>query len=108
MHILGAIGHVIRVSEPKPETSIVGLNSSSSKTYCTWGIKVSNLEASGYELSALKIIYDNSNTFFFFIYLFIDTFFSLFFIYLFINLLGLPRRFASAVLQFFPAYFTNS
>ena len=30
--ILGAIGHVIPVSEPKTETSIGGSNSSSSKT----------------------------------------------------------------------------
>ena len=54
MQILGAIGHVIRVSEPKTETPIGGLNSSSSKTKRTRGIKVSNLEASGHALSALK------------------------------------------------------
>ena len=52
--ILGAIGHAIRVSESKTEMSILGLNSSSSKTNRTRGIKVSNLEASGHALSALK------------------------------------------------------
>ena len=47
VQILGAIGHAIRVSEPKNETPILGLNSSSSKTNGTRGIKLSNLEASG-------------------------------------------------------------
>ena len=54
MQILGAIGHVIRVSEPKTEMPNLGLNSSSSKPNRTRGIKVSNLEASGHALSALK------------------------------------------------------
>ena len=54
VQILGAIGHVIWVSEPKTETPIEGLNSSSSKTICTRGIKLSNLEASGHAVSALK------------------------------------------------------
>ena len=39
-------------SEPKTEMPIVGLNSSSSKTNRTSGIKVSNLEASGQAVSA--------------------------------------------------------
>ena len=54
MQILGAIGPVIRVSEQKTETPIGGLNSSSSKTNRTKEIKLSNLEASGYAVSALK------------------------------------------------------
>ena len=54
MQILWAIGHVIRVSEPKNEMPIVALNSSSSKTNGTRGIKVLNLEASGHALFALK------------------------------------------------------
>ena len=54
MQILGAIGHVIQVSERKNEMPILGLNSSSSKTNGTRRIKVSNLEASGHALSALK------------------------------------------------------
>ena len=54
MQILEAIGHVIQVSEPKNEMQILGLNSSSSKTNGTRGIKLSNLEASGHALSALK------------------------------------------------------
>ena len=54
VQILGAIGHVIQVSEPKAETPIVGLNSSSSKTNCARGIKVLSLEASGHAISALK------------------------------------------------------
>ena len=54
VQILGAIGHVIWVFDPKTELLIVGLNSSSSKTNCTIGIKVSNLEASGQAVSALK------------------------------------------------------
>ena len=54
MQILGAIGHVILVSKPKNEMPILGLNSSSSKTNGTNGIKLSNLDASGHALSALK------------------------------------------------------
>ena len=54
MQILGAIGHVIRVFEPKTEMPIVDLNSSSSKTNRTRGIKVSNLEASGQVVPAPK------------------------------------------------------
>ena len=54
VQILGAIGPVIRVSEPKTEMPIVALNSSSSKTNRTRGIKVSNIEASGQALSAPK------------------------------------------------------
>ena len=54
MQILGAIGYVIQVSEPKTEMPIGGLNTSSSKTNRTKGIKLSNLEASGHALSALK------------------------------------------------------
>ena len=54
VQILNAISHVIRVSEPKNEMPIVGLNSSSSKTNGTRGIKLSNLEAPGHALSALK------------------------------------------------------
>ena len=52
--ILGAIGDAIRVSEPKNEMPILGLNSSSSKTNGSRGIKLSNLEASEHALSALK------------------------------------------------------
>ena len=51
---LGAIGHVIRVLGPKNETPKTGLNSSSSKTNGTRRTKLSNLEASGHALSALK------------------------------------------------------
>ena len=71
MQILGAIGQVIRVSEPKTEMLIVDLNSSSSKTNSTKEIKLSNLEASGQAVSALKNnVYDDSNIFFcLFIYL---------------------------------------
>ena len=54
MQILEAISDVIRVSEPKNEIPIVALTSPSSKTNRTRGIKVSNLEASGHALSALK------------------------------------------------------
>ena len=54
VQILGAIGHAIRVSKPKNESPIVGLNSSRSKTNGTRGIKRSNLEAFGHALSALK------------------------------------------------------
>ena len=43
VQILEAIGYVIRVSEPKTEMPIVGLNSSSSKTNRTRVIKLSNL-----------------------------------------------------------------
>ena len=42
------------LSKPKNEMPILGLNSSSSKTNGTMGIKLSNLEASGNALSALK------------------------------------------------------
>ena len=66
--MLGAIGHVTRVFEPKNEMLIVGLNSSSSKTNGTRRITLSNLEVSGHALSALKnYIYDDSDTFFFFL-----------------------------------------
>ena len=54
IQILGAIGHVIRVSKPKTEMPILGLNSTSSKTNRTRGIKVSHLEASGQAVSVLK------------------------------------------------------
>ena len=54
VQILEAIGHATQVSEPKNEMPIVALNSSSSKTNRTRGIKVSNLEASGQTVSALK------------------------------------------------------
>ena len=54
VQILGAIGHAIRVSEPKNEMPILGLNSSSSKINGTRVIKLSKLEASGHALSALK------------------------------------------------------
>ena len=54
VQILGAIGHAIRVSAPKNEMTILGLNSSSSKTNGTREITLSNLEASGHALSALK------------------------------------------------------
>ena len=54
VQILGAIGRAIRVSEPKNEMPFLGLNSFSSKTNGTTGIKLSNLEASGHALSALK------------------------------------------------------
>ena len=71
VRILGAIGHVIRVSELKNEMPIVGLNSSSSKTNGTWRIKLSNLEASGHACQISKINHDDSDTSFF-LYLFID------------------------------------
>ena len=54
MQILEEVGHVIRVSEPKTEMPIVALNSLSSKTNRIRRIKVSNLEAFGHALSALK------------------------------------------------------
>ena len=54
VQILGAIGFVIRVSEPKNEMPIVGLNSSSSKTNGTRRIKLLILEASGNAISVLK------------------------------------------------------
>ena len=47
VHLLGAISHAIRVSKPKNEMPTLGLNSSR-------GIKLSNLEASGHALSAVK------------------------------------------------------
>ena len=54
MQILGTIDHVIRVSEPKTEVPIGGLNSSSSKANCSRRIEVSNLEAPGNAASAPK------------------------------------------------------
>ena len=45
---------MIRVSKPKNKMPIVGLNSSSSKTNRTKGIKLLNLETPGHVLSALK------------------------------------------------------
>ena len=54
MQILGTIGHVTRVSEPKNEMPMLGLNRPSSKANRTRGIKLLNLEASGHALSALK------------------------------------------------------
>ena len=50
MQILGAIALVVRVSEPKTEMPILGLNSSSLKTNRTRGIKLSNLEAFGQDI----------------------------------------------------------
>ena len=70
MQHLVAIGHVIRVSEPKTETPIVGFNSSSSKTKRRSGIKVSNLEASGHAVSATEKYIMTIPTLFFFIHLF--------------------------------------
>ena len=70
--ILEAIGHAIRVSKPKNEMPILGLNSSSSKSNGIRGMKLSNLEASGHALSALKNKLWRFRHFFFFIfYLFI-------------------------------------
>ena len=94
-NFLGAIDHVIRVSLPKTEIPIGGLNSSSSKTKRTSEIKLSNLEASGQTVLALKkLILTIPTLFFFFIYLFVY------------------RDFCDALrrksLCFFPAYFTNS
>ena len=54
MQFSGAISFVIQVFEPKNEMPSVGLNSYSSKTNGTRGIKLLNLEASGHALSALK------------------------------------------------------
>ena len=70
VQIFEAIGYVIRVSEPKTETLIGGLNSSSSKSNRTRRIKVSNLEACGHAVSAPK---NKSWRFrhFFFLYLFV-------------------------------------
>ena len=62
---------MIRVSKPKNEMPIEGLNSSGSKTNSMRRIKVSNLEPSGHAVSAAKKNHDDSDTFFFFIYLFI-------------------------------------
>ena len=45
MQILGAISHVIRVSEPKTEKPIESSNRSGLKTNCRKRIKFSNLEA---------------------------------------------------------------
>ena len=70
VQILGAISYVIRVSEPKPEMPIEGLNSSSWKTNCSRRITFSNLEAPGNAGSAPKFELRRSDTiFFFFIYL---------------------------------------
>ena len=55
VQILGAIGFVILVSEPRTEMPIEGLNSSSSKTNRRRRIKVSNWEAPGRAVSAPKI-----------------------------------------------------
>ena len=52
--ILGAIGHVIRVSEPKTEMPTGDLNSSSSKSNRRSRIKVLNLEALVHAVSAHK------------------------------------------------------
>ena len=52
--ILEALTHVIRVSKPKTEMPVGGLNNSGSKTNRTRRIKVSNLEASGHAVSAPK------------------------------------------------------
>ena len=54
VHILEEINRVIRVSEPNNEMPIVSLNSVSSKTNRTRGIKLTNLEESGHAFSALK------------------------------------------------------
>ena len=82
MNHLEAISRVIRVSEPKSEMPIGGLNSSSSKTNRTKRIKISNLEASGHAVSALKKNHDNSDPFFLhiFIYLFLYLFVYLFYL----------------------------
>ena len=69
MQILRAIGCMIRVSEPKTETPIRGLNNSGSQTNCTSRIKVSNLEAPGHAVSAPKNKLRRFRHFFFFIYL---------------------------------------
>ena len=65
MQILGAIDRVLQVFKPKTEMPNVDLNSSSSKTNRTSGIKVSNLEAPGQEFQLPKTNYDNFDTFFF-------------------------------------------
>ena len=70
VQILGVIGHVIRVFETKTEMPIGGLNSSSSKTNRSSGIKVSNLEAFGQAVSAPKNKLWRFRHFFF-LYLFI-------------------------------------
>ena len=54
VQIMGAIGFVIRVSEPKTKMPIEGLNSSSSKANCSRRITVSNLEAPGNAVLAAK------------------------------------------------------
>ena len=54
MQILGTIGCVIRVSEPKAEMPIGGLSSSNSKTSCRRRTKVLNSEALGNAVSAPK------------------------------------------------------
>ena len=69
VQIMGAIGCMIRVSEPKTESQIRGLNSSCSKTNGTSTIKVLTLEAPDHAVSAPKNKLNNSDTFLF-IYLF--------------------------------------
>ena len=64
--ILGAISHVIRVSDPKTDMPIGGLNSSSSKNMRT---KVSNSKAPGHAVSAPKIKLWRFRHFFLFLYL---------------------------------------
>ena len=55
MHIFGAFGRMIRVSESKNKMLIRGLNSFSSKTNCSRRrIKYSNLEELGNAVSATK------------------------------------------------------
>ena len=55
LQMLGASGHLIRVSKPKTEMPIGGLNSSSSKINHRRRIKVSHVEAPGHAVSAPKI-----------------------------------------------------
>ena len=55
MQVLGLIGHVMRVSEPKTEMPIRSLHTSSLKTNRRMRIKVLNLEVPGHAISALKI-----------------------------------------------------
>ena len=62
MKILGAIGHVIRVSEPKTEMPVGGLNSSSSKTNFSRRILVLNLEAAGNVVQLPNLNYHDSDT----------------------------------------------
>ena len=71
VQILAAIGQVIRVSKPKTEMSIEGLNSFSSKTNWSRSIKVPNLEAPGNEFRLPNLNHDNADSFFLLFYLFI-------------------------------------